>query len=156
MSIIESLVCGNTYRQFEDYLMDRYSNEYTNFSEDDIQDKFADILIMGIRQMEKLEDMNCPYYLLWTNDKIPRRDKLDRVGNILWELKNKYTSFPIVPSGKLNEAVRRVISSGDPRYLDDYREFIMSYSEYKHTINTIDMSFLVKLFPEDRIVRMKQ
>lgn len=154
MSVIENFFETNTYKQIEIFLKSKYHEEYSNFTQADIADKFEDVFLKGIREIQRLDEMKCPHHLLWINDKIPRRDKLDRVGNILWELKSKYTSFPIVPKQKLNEAVRRVISSGDPRYLDDYHDFILSYSFTNRDFNTIDMTHLVSLFPSDRIVRM--
>ena len=141
---------GSTfYKQFEEYLQQRYSEEYENFTEESKLEKFEDVFIMGLNQAKKLMNTNKLCNILY-NDKPPRADMLQKLGNIIYQLQKEY-GFPIIRPLRLEDAIKKIIGK-DPRYTKKYHDWILSLTNNSAGFNTIDFTFLVRQFPHDKIM----
>lgn len=145
-SILDKSKC---YEQFENFLKTKYPSEYSSFTVTEKLDKFENIFMMGLRQAQKFHDLKQSCDLLW-QDKPPRADMIQKLGNILWELESMQ-SFPLVPPLKIRGAINKVLSSRDGRTRKRYLEWIMQYSHHKPQFNVVDLKELVNRFPKNKI-----
>ena len=151
-SVLVDFFGGSLYKQFEDFLKIKYPDEYQSFTEKEKLDKFENIFMIGLRQAKKFLAMKMSCDLLY-KDKPPRADMVQKLGHILFELQ-KIPSFPVVPPLSLRAAIKKIIISGDKRYINKYQDWILSHSNHQRIFNKVDMESLVKRFPDDKIVEM--
>lgn len=149
MNLFTNLSEFTFYRQFEDFLKTKFSDEYASLSDEKKIDNFENIFMMGLRQAQKFHALKQSCDLLW-NEKPPRTDMIKKLGNILWELGSE-PSYPIVPPLKIRSAIKKVLSSRDKRTQNRYLQWIIQYSHHKREFNTVDMSELVNRFPKNKI-----
>lgn len=147
MNILSEFSQSNFYKQFEDYLQKQYPEE--SFTDEDKLDKFEDVFMMGLNQANKYLGMKNSSELFF-NDKPPRADMIQKLGNILWELQS-IKSYPTVPPLRIGAAIKKVLSSRDKRTKDKYLDWIIQYSHNKPEFNSVDLGPLVKKFPKDKI-----
>ena len=138
------------FKEFEEYLQKRYPEEYDSFTHQQKIEKFEIIFMMGLRQVQKYRKIHQSEHLLY-NDKPPRADMVQKLGNIIFELQ-KISSFPIVPPLRVSAAIKKTLSSRDKRTKDKYLKWIIELSNSNRHFNRIDLSNIVKQFPEDKIV----
>lgn len=146
MNILESTI----FKEFEGYLQKRYPEEYETFSVEQKIEKFTIIFMLGLRQAQKYRKIHQLEYLLY-NDKPPRSDMVQKLGHVLFELQ-KIPSFPIVPPLRVTAAIKKTLSSRDKRTRDKYLKWIIELSNSNREFNTIDLSNIVKQFPDEKIV----
>ena len=151
MELFTSFEQGKIFAQFEDFLKLRYPDDYENFTLKEKLDKFESVFMMGLRQAKKFHDLKQSCDLLW-NDKPPRADMIEKLGNILWELE-LIDSYPVVPPLKIRGAIKKVLSSRDTRTQKRYLDWILQYSHHKPQFNSVDLTELVKRFPKHKIVQ---
>ncbi len=137
------------YDRFEQFLEEKYPN--TVFTPEEKQEKFEDIFLLGLHKARQYHKINRASNLLF-RDKRPRADMIQKLGHILFELQRTTPSFPVVPPLRLRAAIKKVIISGDKRYMNKYQEWILSYSNHQPTFNKVDMTDLVSLFPKEKMV----
>ena len=147
MNILESKL----FKEFEEYLQKRYSEEYRTFTADQKIEKFEIIFMLGLKQAQKYRSIHQMEYLLY-NDKPPRSDMIQKLGHILFELQ-KISTFPIVPPLRVSNAIKKTLSSRDKRTQAKYLKWIIELSNSNRHFNTIDLSNIVKQFPEEKIVQ---
>ena len=146
--ILENFVDRPFYQQFKEFLKEKYPDE--SFTNEQVQDNFENIFMMGLRQAQKFHSIKQSCDLLW-DDKVPRADMLKKMGNILWELQS-ISSYPIVPPLKIRAAIKKVLSSRDKRTQMRYLDWIIQYSNHKPQFNVVDLSELVNRFPKNKIL----
>ena len=149
MNILSEFSQSNFYKQFEEYLQIRYPELYDSFTDEDKLDKFELVFMMGLRQAKNFQRMGISCNLLYNDHPMDKR-MLSKLGFILFELK-RIPSYPIVTPMQLGNTIKKVIGR-DKRYVDRYRDLILSYSSHKPQFNKVDMSHLVSQFPEEYIV----
>ena len=149
MNVLENFSNSQIYEQFIDHLKKKYLDEFDTFTPKDIQDQFTGIFNLGLIQSKKFLKTKRSCYLLY-NGHTARQDMVNRLGNILFELK-KVQSYPIVKPLRLGDAIKKVIGS-DKRYIKQYREWIITLSNYQSRFDTVDLRILSSVFPEDLIV----
>jgi len=147
--ILENFVDRPFYQQFKEFLKEKYPDE--SFTNEQVQDNFENIFMMGLRQAQKFHSIKQSCDLLW-DDKVPRADMLKKMGNILWELQS-ISSYPIVPPLKIRAAIKKVLSSRDKRTQMRYLDWIIQYSNHKPQFNVVDLSELVNRFPKNKILQ---
>ena len=146
MNILDSKL----FREFEEYLQKRYPEEYDTYSQEQKLEKFEIIFMLGLRQVQKYRKIHQLEYLLY-NDKPPRADMVQKLGHILFELQ-KISSFPIVPPLRVTAAIKKTLSSRDKRTRDKYLKWIIELSNSNRHFNRIDLTNIVKQFPDEKIV----
>lgn len=149
MSYLDNFQKSPIYGQFEEFLKIKYPGESESFTPEQKLDKLENVLLMGINQAKKFLNQKNSCDLLW-NDKPPRADMIDKLGNILWELED-VESYPIVPPLRIGAAIKKVLSSRDKRTRDRYLNWIVQYSHHQRQFNKVDLSYLVSRFPKDKI-----
>jgi hypothetical protein len=77
---------------------------------------------------------------------------IQKLGHILFELQ-KISTFPIVPPLRVSNAIKKTLSSRDKRTQVKYLKWIIELSNSNRHFNTIDLSNIVKQFPEEKIVQ---
>lgn len=151
MNVLKEFFDGPIYQQCLDFLKKRYPEEYESFTPADIQDKFENIVQMGLNRAKEFHHQGKSCNLLF-NDKPPRADMVTKLGNILFELQ-KIPSFPIVPPLRVAAAIKKVLSSRDNRTRDKYVKWIITLSNSNPEFNTIDLKQIIRVFPEEKIVQ---
>lgn len=143
------LLESKCFEQFENFLKEKYPQDFSLFSIEQKLDKFENIFMMGLRQAQKFHNLKQSCDLLW-DDKPPRADMIKKLGNILWELES-IPSYPTVPPLKIRAAINKVLSSRDKRTKNRYLEWIIQYSNHKRQFNSVDLTELVNRFPKEKI-----
>ena len=149
MNILENFSQNTIYLQFEEFLKTKYPQEYSTFTSEEKLDKFETVFVMGLNQAKKFLKQNNSCDLLF-QDKPPRADMIQKLGNVLWELEN-IESFPIVPPLKIRTAINKVLSSRDKRTRERYLQWILQYSHHQREFNKVDLTQLVNHFPKEKI-----
>ena len=149
MNVLENFHQRPLYNQFLFHLRKKYPEEYDSFSNEQIQDHFETIFILGLTQSKKFLKTKRSCHLLY-NGHAARADMMSRLGNILFELKDIET-FPIVLPLKLRDIIKKVIGS-DKRYTKKYLDWILTLSNYQAVFNRVDLTILVSVFPEEMII----
>ena len=138
------------FMEFEEYLQKRYPEEYDTYSQEQKLEKFEIIFMLGLRQAQKYRKIHQLEYLLY-NDKPPRADMVQKLGHVLFELQ-KISSFPIVPPLRVTAAIKKTLSSRDKRTRNKYLKWIIELSNSNRSFNRIDLTNIVKQFPDEKIV----
>ncbi len=146
-----NIIDHKLFKEFEEYLQKRYPQEYDSFTGEQKIEKFTIIFMLGLRQAQKYRRIHQSEYLLY-NDKPPRADMIQKLGHILFELQ-KISSFPIVPPLRVGAAIKKTLSSRDKRTRDKYLKWIIELSNSNRHFNTIDLTNIVKQFPEEKIIQ---
>lgn len=149
MNILENFSKSPIYEQFLEHLKKKYPEEYDAFTTKEVQDKFETIFIMGLVQSKKFLKTKQSCNILY-NGHPARGDMVERLGNILFELQ-RLPSYPVVPPLRLGDAIKKVIGS-DKRYIKQYRDWILTLSNYELRFNKVDLSWLSTACPEELIV----
>lgn len=142
---------SSLYEEFEDFLKIKYGEEYDTKPFENKQLNFEIIFKLGLDQARKLTEQRKSYDLLYC-DKPPRADMVQKLGHILYELK-EIPSFPIVPPLRVSSAVKKVLSSRDKRTISKYMKWIQSISNYNPSFNKLDLTHLYEMFPKSKIVK---
>jgi len=151
MNVLDNFSDSAYYQKFEEYLKNRFPELYDSFTEEDKLDKFESVFMMGLnRANEFLDNRNSCDLLI--NDKPPRADMIQKLGNILWELES-IPSYPVVPPLKIKAAIKKVLSSRDGRTREKYLTWMMQYSHHNREFNSVDLTPLVSKFPKEKIVQ---
>jgi len=150
MNILENFCTSPIYDQFTEYLKKKYPEDYDTFTPAEIQDKFEIVFMMGLTQSKKFLSTKRACNLLY-NGHPARADMIERLGNILFEVQS-LGSFPIVKPLRLGDAIKKVIGS-DKRYIKKYRDWITTLTNYQPRFDTVDLTWIVSVFPEDLILK---
>ncbi len=151
MNILDNFSQSPIYEQFLDYLKEKYPEEYNQFTEEQLDDHFVNIFMIGLNKAKEFLHTNKSCNLLY-NGKPPRADMFDTLGNILFELK-EITSYPIVPPLRVSAAVKKVLSGKDKRTMDKHMTWIIKMTNFQNQFNTVDLTNIVRQYPNDKIVR---
>ncbi len=138
------------FEEFDEYLKVKYPDEYEKFTQADKIFKYEIIFKLGFNQAKHYTSMRTEYDLLF-GEKPLRKDMKRRIGQILWELQ-EVSSYPIVPPLRLSSAVKKIIGK-DKRYVDQYVDWFLQYSNYQQHFNRVDLTYLSKVFPKSQIRR---
>lgn len=139
------------FNEFDEFLKTKYPEEFNTMTDSEKILKYEIIFKLGLDTAKKFSEMNRSCDLLY-NDKPPRADMVQKLGNILWELKD-IQSYPIVPPLRVSAAIKKVLSSRDKRTVDKYLKWMQSLSNYNQTFNTMDLSHLNNIFPKSKITK---
>ena len=151
MSSIVNLQDSPYYLQFLDYLKEKFPDEYNEFTEKEIEDKFWNTFMMGLNKAREFLKTNKSCNLLF-NGKPPRADMYKTLGYILYELQG-IQSFPIVPPLRVTAAVEHTLAGKDKRTKNKHLTWIRTLCNFNNTFNKVDLSNIVNQYPHAMIVK---
>jgi len=153
LNSLEKFQDSTYYQQFLSYLKEKYPDEYSTFTGEQIQSKFEDVFMVGLNKHKEFLSTNKSCNLLY-KEKPPRADMVATLGNILFELQ-KLQSYPIVPPLRVSQAVKKILSNKDKRTQKKHLEWIIKLANFQNQFNTVDLTNITRQYPEDKIVERK-
>lgn len=148
MNILENFP-DQIYQQFLDHLKKKYPDKYSTFTPAQIHDNFTTIFMFGLTQAKRFLKINRSCDLLY-NGHPAREDMIERLGNILFELQS-ISSYPIVPAQSVGTAIKKIIGL-DKRYTKKYQDWIITLSNHQSRFNSVDLTWIVSVFPEELLI----